>query len=180
MGEVTWSVHHSVRASDRAGLGTNKNFRYITNEELSRYVSFELGKITSVGRWGSFGLVTAVSRWEASFSAQSAALHSIWGSYRGRHAFKCLGALNVSPEGYVFWTGRWKIALCRFRDNILMASDADPVDCKKVVALVKSVLEKVWKLPVECLSADNQGLCQGRRMGPVIRCMGFCIAMGEG
>ena len=47
-----------------------------------------------------------------SFSAQSADLHSIWASYKGKQAFRSLGTLHVSQEGYVFWTGRWKIALC--------------------------------------------------------------------
>ena len=44
MGDVTWSVHHSVPPLDRPGIGTNKIFRYITHDELSRYVAFGLGK----------------------------------------------------------------------------------------------------------------------------------------
>ena len=68
--------------------------------------------------------------------------------------------------------------MCQFRDNILVASDADPSDCKELVGLVKSVLKKTWGLPVECACADKQGMCQGTCLGPVIICMGFCIALG--
>ena len=53
MGDVTWSVHHSVPALDKPGVRTNKSFGYITHDELSRYVSFELeknSKCWSVGK----------------------------------------------------------------------------------------------------------------------------------
>ena len=109
-----------------------------------------------------------------SFSAQSADLHSIWAAYTGRQEFRCLGALTVSPEGYIYWLGKWKVAMCQFRGNILVASDVDPSDCKELVGLVKSVLEK----NMECACADKQGMCQGTYLGPVITCMGFCIALG--
>ena len=175
MGEITWSVHHNVIALDMPGLGTNKNFWYITHHELSRYVSLELEKNNKCWPVGKLWSRDRCIPMGGSFSAQHADLHSIWGSYRGIQEFRCLGALNLSSEGNVLWTGRWKIALCQSRDNILMASDADQADCKEVVALVKSVLE-----PVECCCVDNRGLCQGRCMGPVICCMGFCIAMGGG
>ena len=59
-----------------------------------------------------------------------------------------------------------------------MASDAQPGDCKELVSFVKTVLEKVWDLPVECACADTDENCQSSCLGPVIRCMGFCIALG--
>ena len=40
--------------------------------------------------------------------------------------------------------------MCQFRDNILVASNADPTECKELVSLVKSVLENARGLPVEC------------------------------
>ena len=61
-----------------------------------------------------------------------------------------------------------------------MASDANHADCREVVSLVKTVLEKVWDLPVACGCADTNGECQGHFSGPGIRCMGFCIAVGQG
>ena len=64
MGEVTWSVHHSVPALDRAGLGTNKHFRYMSHQDLSEYVSFELKKNNecwSVGKlWSRVGCMFSV------------------------------------------------------------------------------------------------------------------------
>ena len=42
MAEVTLSIHHSFCALDWPGMGTNKQFRNITHQELSKYVSFEL------------------------------------------------------------------------------------------------------------------------------------------
>ena len=178
--EVTWSVHHSFFALDRLGMGTNKQFRYITHQERTRYVSFELqknNKCWAVGQPWSRGKCIPTG---GCFSAQSADLHSIWAAYKGRREFRRLGALTVSPEGYIYWLGKWKVAMCQFRDNILIASDADPCDCKELVGLVKSVLEKTWGLPVECACADKQGMCQGTCLGLVIRCMGFCIALGAG
>ena len=59
-----------------------------------------------------------------------------------------------------------------------MATDAGVEDCREVVSLVKSVLETVWGLQVECNCADKEGNCQGTCLGPVLRCMGFCISMG--
>ena len=59
-----------------------------------------------------------------------------------------------------------------------MATDARVEDCREVVSLVKSVLERVWGLPVECNCAGEQGNCQGACLGPVLRCMGFCISLG--
>ena len=44
MAEVTWRVHHSMLALDRLGIGTNKQFRYLTHQELARYFSSELQK----------------------------------------------------------------------------------------------------------------------------------------
>ena len=84
MGEVAWSVHHSVIALDRARLGANKNFRYISHQDLPHYVSFELeknNKCWSVGKlWSRTGCIPM----GGSFSAQSADLHSIWDAYQGR------------------------------------------------------------------------------------------------
>ena len=33
-------------------------------------------------------------------------------------------------------------------------------------------------LPVKCACADQEGMCQGTCLGPLIKCMGFCIALG--
>ena len=178
MKEVMWSVHHSTAGLDRAGMGTSKSFRYISHDRLSSYVSFELqvnNKCWSVGKVWSRDQCIPMG---GSFSAQSADLHCVWSGYTGRSIFRRLGALNIAPEGYVFWVGTWTIALCQFRDNVLLATDASPDDCIAVVSLVRGVLEEAWGLPVECACADQQGDCSGSCLQRVVRCMGFCIAMG--
>ena len=53
-------------------------------------------------------------------------------------------------------------------------------ECRELVSPVKSVLENAWGLPVECSCADAKGNCQGKCLGPVVRCMGFSIALGGG
>ena len=55
------------------------------------------------------------------FSSQSADLHCVWSSYVQRHAFRSLGQLIVSVARYPYWVGRWTLALCHFRDHILLA-----------------------------------------------------------
>ena len=61
-----------------------------------------------------------------------------------------------------------------------MASDAEPGDCKELVSLLKIVLETVCDTPMECACADTDGACHGKCLGPLIKCMGFCIALGQG
>ena len=106
MSEVMWSVHHTAPALDRPGLGTSKSFRYILHQVFSEYVRFELqrnNKCWAVGKLWSRDLCIPMG---GSFSAQSADLHSVWGAYTGRQEFRRLGALTISPEGYVLWKGR--------------------------------------------------------------------------
>ena len=84
MTEVTWSVHHTLSALDRPGMGTNKQFRYLTHQELTRYVSFELQKNNTCWVVGQLWRPDKCIPMGGSFSAQSADLHSIWGVYKGR------------------------------------------------------------------------------------------------
>ena len=177
MAEVTWSIHHSFSALDGPGMGTNKQFRYIAHQELSKYISFELHKSNKCWAVGQLWSRDKCIPMGGSFSAQSVHLHSIWAAYTGRQEVCRLGALTVSPEGCIYWLGKWKVTMCHFRDNILVASDADPSICKELVGLIKSVLQKIWGLHVECACADQQGMCQGTCLGPLIRCMGFSIAL---
>ena len=48
------------------------------------------------------------------------------------------------------YVGEWTVALCYFRENVLLASDAPPADWARVVELVESVLERALGLPVVC------------------------------
>ena len=61
-----------------------------------------------------------------SFFAQSADLHSVWCTYTQRHLFRALGDLRITSEGYPHWQGEYVTALCPFRDNIILGTDAAP------------------------------------------------------
>ena len=126
---------------------------------------------------GDRGAMSDVSPWGAVFPHRVRICIS-----SGKHTRedRSSAVLNVSPAGYIYWTGRRKIAMCHFRDNIVVAADADPTDCRELVSLVKSIVETTWNLPADCSRADKQGSCQGACLGPIVRCMGFCIALGGG
>ena len=56
MGEVTWSVHHNIPALDALGLGANKNFGYVSHEELPRMCRLSLKKTTNAGPLADCGV----------------------------------------------------------------------------------------------------------------------------
>ena len=70
----------------------------------------DCGRESSAYQWGGEG-----------FGVQSADLHSVWGAYKKRNKFRRLGALKVCGE-----EGRWIVALMRFPDNVLMATNTQP------------------------------------------------------
>ena len=101
------------------------------------------------------------------FSSQSADLHCVWGAYRHRSIFRELGQLIICESGYPYWVGEWTIALCPFRDNILIATNASKKDWGRVVELVRGVAQRAWGLPVACprITAEtpqSQGACYGQ------------------
>ena len=103
-----------------------------------------------------------------------------WSSYVHKHAFRSLGQLIVYDAGYPFWVGKWTVALCQFRDNILLASDAPQDEWGEVVELVRGVLQKAWGLLVvcECIGLDVsqwQGECRGQ----VCKAMGMVSVKDE-
>ena len=109
------------------------------------------------------------------FSAQCTDLHFLGGGYSKRNRFRSLGALKGSAEGFVYWEGKWTVAR-QFRDNVLMAADAESHD-QHVVEAVQTVLEDVRGISVRCECADEKtGMCCGQCMGKVCRAMGFCMA----
>ena len=86
------------------------------------------------------------------FFAQCADLHSVGGTFKKQNTLRRLGALKVSPEGFVYWKGRWTIALMQFCDNALVATDAQPQEYQQVVEEVCNVLEEIF---VQCGCADE-------------------------
>ena len=61
------------------------------------------------------------------FSAQSADLHTLWGVKKNGKGLKDSGSLNLSEDGYVFWTrGTMWFSLAQFSDNVLLATIIPP------------------------------------------------------
>ena len=85
------------------------------------------------------------------FSAQGVDLHSIWQAYVYRSKFRQLGDLTVSAKGFPLWEGKYgKVAMCQFRDNILVAIDCDSDFCANLVNLIRSILPDNWNLHIDC------------------------------
>ena len=67
------------------------------------------------------------------FSAEGADLHSIWNAYVHTNLFRWLGNRTVSP-GIPMWEVPYgRVALCQFRDNILVATDGPRDACAPVI-----------------------------------------------
>ena len=58
------------------------------------------------------------------------------------------------------------VSLCQFRDNILIATDADPSHRATLIEQVRTVLKKCSGLEVECSCITKQ----------VLHCTGQCCA----
>ena len=84
--------------------------------------------------------------------------------------------MKVSAEDFVYWEGRWTVALMQFRDNLLLETNAEPQNYQRVVEEVRNVLQDRLGIHVRCECANDAGECQENRMGPVCRAMAFCSA----
>ena len=86
-----------------------------------------------------------------SFSTQAADLHSLWSVYTSRRLFYTLGQLCMSPEGFPFSRNAHGIvALCQFRDNIMIATNYPDYPSTHIVQTVCQILETAWNLAVLC------------------------------
>ena len=119
-----WSVHRDHKKLDRAGQASGQDFRCIPHDTLVDHVSFDLTRNNYCSAAGSVWVRRGCITMGGPFSSQSADLHCVWGAYSNRNMFGDLGQLIISDSGYPYWVGEWTIALCQFRDNILMAIDA--------------------------------------------------------
>ena len=66
-------------------------------------------------------------------------------------------------------------ACVRVHENVLLATEAQPWVCQRVVEEARNVPEEVCGIPVRCERADDTGVCQGKCMGQVCGAMGFCV-----
>ena len=177
--ELTWSIHKDHRRLDRAGKACAQGFKYVTHEDLIRLVDFDLtsnNRCTAAGQvWERDGCIPM----GGPFSVQAADLHCVWSAYQKRGLFRRLGDPQVSDSGFVYWVGAHTTAMCQFRDNILVATDAPSEACADVVEEIRYVLQTAWGLPVvcECIS-DEQECCTGNCRGPICKAMGMVMVRG--
>ena len=76
----------------------------------------------------------------------------------------------MSAEGFPPWEGpHGKVALCQFRDNILVATDCPPEACANLINLICRILRGCWGLQVDCNciapghTQCTRGCCSGVR-----------------
>ena len=154
MFEVVWSVHHMHSTLDRVGKASAYGFKYITHDQLCSIVKHELSKKKMhVRHQEKSGCALIASPWEVLSVRKGLTCTSLWQLYqhRNRNLFRTLGSLTVSPEGFPLWEGRWgRVAMCQFRDNILLATFCSSHDHAALVEHIRHVLKTARKLEVEC------------------------------
>ena len=109
------------------------------------------------------------------FSAQSTDLHSIWSAYTHRQLFRALGLLHLTTEGFPYWRGQFTRALCQFRDNIVLGTDAPPEQRAALINKVRRILQKAWGLRVVCECMNNSPQCVGACCTPTAKVMGYVL-----
>ena len=107
------------------------------------------------------------------FSAQSAALHTLWKIKRAGKPLRDWGVLEVSEEGYIHW--------CQFRDSILLAMNLPPAADTSLVQIVCDTLSAVWDLELLCDCSDaGKPACNGECVTQTRRALGTCMTVGAG
>ena len=185
MSEVVLSVHHMHSTLDRAGKASAYGFRYITHGQLCSIVQHELSKSNACWAAGNVWVRTNCIPMGGPFSAQGADVHSLWQLYQHRHLLRSLGSLTVSLQGFPLWEGRWgRVAMCQFRDNILLATDCPVANHAALVEHIRHVLKTAWNVEVECdCIGPRQKQCTGNCCAPVRKAVGVVMAVqppGEG
>ena len=171
--ELVWSVNHTHKRLDRAGKANAKGFKWITHEELTNLVLFELEQNNRCQASGQVWCRDLCIPMSGSFSAQSADLHSIWSAYTHRQLFRALGQLHLTTEGFPYWRGQFTTALCQFRDNIVLGADAPPEQRAALINKVRGSLQKAWGLRVVCECMNNSPQCVGACCTPTTKVMGY-------
>ena len=87
----------------------------------------------------------------------TADVHSLWSVYTSRHLFYTLGQLCMSPEGFPFRrNAQGIVALCQFRDNIMITTNYPDSPSTHIVQTVCPILETAWNLAVLCDSRQQE------------------------
>ena len=185
MSEVVWSVHHMHSTLDSAGKASAYGFRYITHDQLRSIVQHELSNNNACWAVGNVWVRTNCIPMGGPFSAQGADVHSLWQLCQHRHLLRSLGSLTFSPQGFPLWEGRWgRVALCQFRDNILLATYCPATEHVALVEHIRHVLKTAWNLEVECdCIGPRQKQCTRSCCAPIRKVVGVVMAVqlpGEG
>ena len=121
--------------------------------------------------WGEYGADSKAYTQGAIFQHNRQISIPVDGIHGGGSCCQCI----VFRQEWIYWHGTRKVTLRQFRDNILMASNALPEECRDLVQLVKRVLEEAWVQWSAVFSADSNQNRQGECLEPVCRILGFGI-----
>ena len=100
--KLIWSVHRECKRLDRAGTGNSLKFRYLSHDEMTDTIMFEINHNNYIRAAGGLWSRSRCILTGGYFSAQAAELHSLWSVYKGRHKFRALGELQISGEGFPY------------------------------------------------------------------------------
>ena len=143
-------------------------------------IMFEMDHNNLVRAAGKLWTRTGCIPMGGSFSVQAANLHSLWGVYKNRQKVRALGDLQMSDEGFAYWTNEHgAVALCRFKDNILIATSYPDSPTTRVVELICRILESSWGLAVLCDCRQKQAdVCNTTCHGTSCVALGYSLHRG--
>ena len=125
---------------------------------------------TIAGRWGQCGSVLAAYPWGGP-PGPSLPIYIAFGPHP--HLFRHLGTSVLSDAGFAYRVGQWIVALCKFRDNIVMAMDAQPHERAQAMELVRGFFEEALGLPLTCeCITDLHKQCTGSCCSHMCKVMG--------
>ena len=135
-------ISHDSKKLDRAGRANSTKLWFITHTQMTDTIQFEMENNNFIWAAGNLWSRQGCIPMGGSFSVQATDLHSLWSVYTSRHLFYTLGQLSVSPEGFPCWRNpHGTVALCQFRDNILIATTFPDSPRTHIVETVCKILE---------------------------------------
>ena len=180
--QLHWWIHRDTPKLDRSGVATSEKFWVLTHNHLSAMLNFELlhnNVLQAVGQLWSRKVSIPMG---GPFSAQSADLHTLWGVKKNGKRMKDWGNMNLSEDGYIFWTrGTMWFSLAQFRDNVLLATNLSPGTRTTLVQEVCDLLASIWNLEVLCDCVDGGAQsCEGDCLSQSRRALGVHMTVGGG
>ena len=162
-------------------MATTDKFGVLQHGRLAKMLKFELlhnNVLQAVGKLWSRKISIPMG---GPFSAQSANLDTLGGVKKNGKRLRDWGALNLSEDGYVYWTrGTIWFSLAQFRDNVLLATNIPPSTRTTLVREVCDVLSKIWKLEVLRDCVDAGVTCVRNCLQQSRRALGVHMTVGGG